>query len=287
MGSTPQIRERSDRRMDEGDLPYHAQRLRPRGPFRIRVAAGLSGAGICCCERQIFAAPGIDGCRWLFFCLGAGYEILEAVVAVVASPDAGELFLDRKVTRAPRSRSMEFGRSAGTSIAADDVSPALLARQRHRARHGDQRHRHRALGHPRQGSRCPLPQALGRAGARLCSAVLPPGRRQDGGLLRDRTRRRHTIRRSGAQAVEEGFTAFKSMAVPPTMPLEGLRPMRYAEACVRGDARCGRRRRSTSWSTATPVPPAHGAPLCQGARAVRPLLVRGAVLAGDGRRHRR
>ena len=35
------------------------------------------------------------------------------------------------------------------------------------------------------------------------------------------------------QAVENGFTAFKSMAVPETMPLEGLQPIRYAEACVR------------------------------------------------------
>jgi galactonate dehydratase len=35
------------------------------------------------------------------------------------------------------------------------------------------------------------------------------------------------------QAVAEGFTAFKSMAVPETMPLEGHRPIRYAEACVR------------------------------------------------------
>lgn len=35
------------------------------------------------------------------------------------------------------------------------------------------------------------------------------------------------------QAVADGFTAFKSMAVPETMPLEGLRPIRYAEACVR------------------------------------------------------
>jgi galactonate dehydratase len=34
------------------------------------------------------------------------------------------------------------------------------------------------------------------------------------------------------KAVEEGFTAFKSMAVPFTMPLEGLQPIRYAEACV-------------------------------------------------------
>lgn len=35
------------------------------------------------------------------------------------------------------------------------------------------------------------------------------------------------------QAVEEGFTAFKSMAVPPTMPLEGLKSVHYAEACVK------------------------------------------------------
>src|SRR5205807_8509627 len=34
------------------------------------------------------------------------------------------------------------------------------------------------------------------------------------------------------QAVADGFTAFKSMAVPETMPLEGLRPVRYAESCV-------------------------------------------------------
>jgi galactonate dehydratase len=34
------------------------------------------------------------------------------------------------------------------------------------------------------------------------------------------------------QMVEQGFTAFKSMAVPETMSLEGLRPIRYAEANV-------------------------------------------------------
>jgi galactonate dehydratase len=34
------------------------------------------------------------------------------------------------------------------------------------------------------------------------------------------------------QAVAEGFTAFKTMAVPWTMPLEGLVPIRYAEKCV-------------------------------------------------------
>ena len=31
----------------------------------------------------------------------------------------------------------------------------------------------------------------------------------------------------------DGFTAFKSMAVPETAPIEGLRPIKYAEACVR------------------------------------------------------
>ncbi|MBA2481852.1 MAG: galactonate dehydratase [Planctomycetes bacterium] len=36
-----------------------------------------------------------------------------------------------------------------------------------------------------------------------------------------------------AKAVADGFTAFKSMAVPETMPLEGLRPITYAEACVK------------------------------------------------------
>jgi galactonate dehydratase len=36
-----------------------------------------------------------------------------------------------------------------------------------------------------------------------------------------------------SRAVDEGFTAFKSMAVPPTMPIEGLRPIRAAEAAVR------------------------------------------------------
>src|SRR4029077_18608815 len=34
------------------------------------------------------------------------------------------------------------------------------------------------------------------------------------------------------QAVADGFTAFKSMAVPPTMPIEGLKPIKAAETCV-------------------------------------------------------
>lgn len=34
------------------------------------------------------------------------------------------------------------------------------------------------------------------------------------------------------KAVEDGFTAFKSMAVPETMPIEGLKAIHYAESCV-------------------------------------------------------
>jgi galactonate dehydratase len=34
------------------------------------------------------------------------------------------------------------------------------------------------------------------------------------------------------KAVEDGFTAFKAMAVPPTMPIEGLAPIRAAESAV-------------------------------------------------------
>jgi galactonate dehydratase len=36
----------------------------------------------------------------------------------------------------------------------------------------------------------------------------------------------------GRRAVADGFSAFKCMAVPETMPIEGLRPIRYAEKCV-------------------------------------------------------
>ncbi len=34
------------------------------------------------------------------------------------------------------------------------------------------------------------------------------------------------------QAVADGFSAMKTMAVPPTAPIEGLRPVKAAEACV-------------------------------------------------------
>ncbi len=34
------------------------------------------------------------------------------------------------------------------------------------------------------------------------------------------------------EAVANGYTAFKTMAIPPTMPIEGNKPIRAAEACV-------------------------------------------------------
>ena len=77
------------------------------------------------------------------------------------------------------------------------------------------------------------------------------------------------------------------MAVPATMPIEGLRPVRYAEACVRGDARRGGRRDRHHGRLPRPALAAHGPALRQGARAVRPVLVRGTVLARERRRPRR
>ena len=53
----------------------------------------------------------------------------------------------------------------------------------------------------------------------------------------------------------------------------------YAEACVDGDARRGRRRHRHHGRLPRPAQPAHGPALRRGARAVRPLLPRGAVLA--------
>ena len=83
------------------------------------------------------------------------------------------------------------------------------------------------------------------------------------------------------QAVADGFTAFKAMAVPPTMPLEGLKPIRAAEAVRRRDARGGRRRDRHHGRLPRPAVPGDGLAVRQGAGAVRPVLPRGAVLAGE------
>ena len=90
-----------------------------------------------------------------------------------------------------------------------------------------------------------------------------------------------------AGMVEKGFTAFKSMAVPPTMPLEGLAPVRHAERCVAAMRDAVGDEHRHHGRLPRPAEPAHGAPVRRRARAVRPLLVRGAVLAGARRRHRR
>jgi galactonate dehydratase len=45
----------------------------------------------------------------------------------------------------------------------------------------------------------------------------------------------HDAKRFGElaqQAVSDGYTAFKSMAVPEQMPIEGIKPVKYAVACV-------------------------------------------------------
>jgi galactonate dehydratase len=42
----------------------------------------------------------------------------------------------------------------------------------------------------------------------------------------------HKFAELAQHAVEDGFSAFKSMAVPPTMPVEGLKAIKAADACV-------------------------------------------------------
>ena len=191
----------------------------------------------------------------------------------------------RRRDRGPRAAAHRRGSDARRASLADDVPPAFLARQRHRPRHRHRRHRHRAVGHPRQGrtacratssgaGRCAITSAPTAtwAAARWRTSTRPPA---------DDAKRFAELAR---QAVADGFTAFKSMAVPPTMPLEGLKPIRYAEACVAamrdavGDAidimvDCHAR-----------PSPAMGLQFAQGARAVRSVLLRGAVLAGERRR---
>ena len=90
-----------------------------------------------------------------------------------------------------------------------------------------------------------------------------------------------------AGMVEQGFTAFKSMAVPPTMPLEGLAPIRHAEALRGRDEGRGRREHRHHGRLPCAPEPAHGPPLRRRPGALRPLLVRGAVLARARGRHRR
>ena len=147
----------------------------------------------------------------------------------------------RRRGRGSRPAARRRGSDAHRASLADDVSPAFLARQRHRPRHRHERHRHRALGHPRQGARRSLPQAVGRPGARLrpdSTAISAAARWR---ISTRRRRARSASASSRARQVEDGFTAFKSMAVPPTMPIEGCSPIRARRGVRGGDARRGRR----------------------------------------------
>ena len=166
----------------------------------------------------------------------------------------------RRRGRGPRRADRRRGPDPDRAPLADDVPPALLARERDRPRHGDERDRHRALGHPRQGARRPLPPALGRAAsATTCAstATSAAGKMEDF-YESDEPQRFAEL---ASAMVESGFTAFKSMAVPPTMPLEGLAPVRHAERCVAAmreavgddDRHHGRLPR--------PAEPAHGPPV--------------------------
>ena len=65
------------------------------------------------------------------------------------------------------------------------------------------------------------------------------------------------------QAVEQGYTAFKSMAVPPTAPLEGLRPIQRAEAApyAVGEHEAARDGRETPRPRGERTPPSSAARL--------------------------
>ncbi len=83
------------------------------------------------------------------------------------------------------------------------------------------------------------------------------------------------------RAVDEGFTAFKSMAVPPTAPIEGLQPLRYAEACVRAMREAVGDEIDIMVDCHAATLAANGPGVRPRARALRSLLVRRAVLARE------
>ena len=126
------------------------------------------------------------------------------------------------------------GPDADRAPVADDVSPAFLARQRRRPRHGDQRHRHRAVGHRRQDPRRALPQAVGRAGARLRSARTATWAAARWKTSTTTTRPMPAIRRAGRPGGRRRLHGVQDRwPCPRPCRSKGLRPIRYAEACVR------------------------------------------------------
>ena len=149
----------------------------------------------------------------------------------------------RRRGRGPRRADRRRGPDPDRAPLADDVPPALLARERDGARHGDERDRHRALGPPRQGARRPVPPALGRARPRLRAPLRAPRRRQDGGLLRER--RAAALRRARERDGRERLHRLQDdgRAADDAARRAGAGPPR--RALRRGDAGRGRRRRST------------------------------------------
>ncbi len=111
--------------------------------------------------------------------------------------------------------------------------------------------------------------------------LLPPRRRQDGGLLRDDPADAEALRRAGAAGRGRGFTAFKSHGRAADDAARGARadPLRRGlrramrDAVGDGDRHHGR----------LPRPPFARAWACCSPRrsSLRPVLVRGAVLARD------
>ncbi len=86
------------------------------------------------------------------------------------------------------------------------------------------------------------------------------------------------------KAVEDGYTAFKSMAVPPTMPIEGLRPVRLAEAAVASMRGRGRRRHRHYGRLPRSTVSSDGTAIRKSTRSIRSVLLRRALLAGICRR---
>ena len=132
--------------------------------------------------------------------------------------------------RRPRGADRRRGPDADRAPLADDVPPALLAR------HGIVRATAIA------GIDIALWDIVGKVHGVPCHRLW-------GGRVRDTFGRTATSAAGGwrtstrrdepqrfgdlaRQAVEDGFTAFKSMAVPPTMPIEGLAPLGTPSAAV-------------------------------------------------------
>jgi len=129
MGSASQIRECPDWRVDEGDLPYDANDY-------DRVVHFAFGLLLAYPERELLLRKANLRGAWnlwlpLVFSLGlgAGYEILEAVVAVVASPDAGEAFLGLQGDPWDTHKDMFMG-FAGSVVSMGVTAVAIRVRER-------------------------------------------------------------------------------------------------------------------------------------------------------------